>query len=159
MDSTSADNIREDAVSKVLGRDKPGRVRGLGRGITATKLAFLQARDSRLEELQSEVRDLKSLVRDLAGKKVSLLILYLAIMNHQMNITYYMLLPLVRNVGIRLLNLALAMLAKELYVSFWIGFRLKILLSEKENFALLNQITRLAVFQLVLTPPLLSSIL
>lgn len=42
MDSTSAaDNIREDAVSKVLGKDKPERVRRFSRGITATKLAFL----------------------------------------------------------------------------------------------------------------------
>lgn len=72
MDSTSGDNIREDAVSKILGKDKPGRVRGMGRGITATKLAFLQARDSRLEELQTEVQDLKKLVRHLAGNKVSL---------------------------------------------------------------------------------------
>ncbi|CAL9238612.1 unnamed protein product, partial [Arabidopsis halleri] len=57
MDSTSGDNIKEDAVSKVLGKDKPGRVRGMGRGITATKLAFIQARDSRLEELHNEVED------------------------------------------------------------------------------------------------------
>lgn len=128
----------------------------MGRGINATKLAFLQARDSRLEELQSDVRDLKSLIRDLAGKNVSLLIQYLAIMNQQRNITYYVLFHLGRNVVICLLNLRLAMLAKELDVRFWIGFRLKILSSEKENFALLNQIPRLAVFQLVLTRRLLS---
>ena len=49
MDSTSAaDNIREDAVSKVLGKDKPGRVRGFGRGITANKLAYLQFRDAKI---------------------------------------------------------------------------------------------------------------
>lgn len=72
MDSTSGENIRDDAVSQILGKDKPGRVRGMGRGVTATKLAFLQARDSRLEELQTEVQDLKKLVRDLAGNKVSL---------------------------------------------------------------------------------------
>lgn len=71
MDSTSGDNIKEDAVSKVLGKDKPGRVRGMGRGITATKLAFIQARDSRLEELHNEVEDLKNQIRDLAGKSVS----------------------------------------------------------------------------------------
>ncbi|CAA7021517.1 unnamed protein product [Microthlaspi erraticum] len=29
MDSTSGDNIREDAMSKILGKDKPGRVRDL----------------------------------------------------------------------------------------------------------------------------------
>ncbi|XP_048628411.1 uncharacterized protein LOC125598168 [Brassica napus] len=69
MDSTSSVNIKEDAVSQVLGVDKPGRVRGLGRGITATKLAFLSARDSKLADLESEIKDLKILVRDLAGNK------------------------------------------------------------------------------------------
>ncbi|OAP08935.1 hypothetical protein AXX17_AT2G06390 [Arabidopsis thaliana] len=68
MDSTLGDNIREDVVSQVLEKDKSGRVKGLGRGITATKLAFNQARDSRLEELQNEVEDLKNIVRDMAGK-------------------------------------------------------------------------------------------
>ncbi|CAA7036910.1 unnamed protein product [Microthlaspi erraticum] len=67
MDSTSGDNVRENAVSKILGKDKPGRLRGMGRGITATKLAFVQARDSRIEELQTEVQDLKKFFRDLAG--------------------------------------------------------------------------------------------
>ena len=72
MDSTSAcENIREDAVSKILGKDKPGRVRGFGRGITATKLAFLQARDAKMAEMQSEIQELKGMVRDLAGKKVN----------------------------------------------------------------------------------------
>ncbi|CAA7013156.1 unnamed protein product [Microthlaspi erraticum] len=71
MDSTSAvDNIREDAVSKILGKDKPGRVRGFGRGITATKLAFLQSRDAEMAEMKSEIEELKGIVRDLAGKKV-----------------------------------------------------------------------------------------
>ncbi|KAG7568011.1 Transposase Tnp1/En/Spm-like [Arabidopsis thaliana x Arabidopsis arenosa] len=72
MDSTSAaDNIREDAVSKILGKDKPGRVRGFGRGITATKLAFLQSRDAKMAEMKSEIDELNGLVRDLAGKKKS----------------------------------------------------------------------------------------
>lgn len=77
MDSTSAaENIREDAVSKILGKDKPGRVRGFGRGITATKLAFLQARDAKMAEMKSEIEELKGLVRDLAGKKVILFITF-----------------------------------------------------------------------------------
>jgi len=65
-------------VSQVLGKDKPRRVRGLGRGITATKLAFLQARDThvqKLEETQAEllshILDLKNVVTDLARKEVS----------------------------------------------------------------------------------------
>ncbi|CAE5979936.1 unnamed protein product [Arabidopsis arenosa] len=72
MDSTSAaDNIREDAVSQILGKDKPGRVRGFGRGITATKLAFMQARDAKMAEMKSEIDELKGMFRDLAGKKKS----------------------------------------------------------------------------------------
>ncbi|CAA7042281.1 unnamed protein product [Microthlaspi erraticum] len=76
MESTANDNIKEDVVSQVLGTDKPGRIRGLGRGITATKLAFLQARDAHVQKLEasqaqliSELEDLKNVVRDLAGKK------------------------------------------------------------------------------------------
>lgn len=77
MDSTSAaDNIREDAVSQILGKDKPGRVRGFGRGITATKLAFMQARDAKMAEMKSEIDELKGMFRDLAGKKVILFITF-----------------------------------------------------------------------------------
>ncbi|XP_056852868.1 uncharacterized protein LOC108829682 [Raphanus sativus] len=62
MDSTSAaDNIREDAVTKILGKDKPGRVRGFGRGITATKLAFLQSRDAKIADMASEIEELKGM--------------------------------------------------------------------------------------------------
>ncbi|KAL0656882.1 hypothetical protein Bca4012_077466 [Brassica carinata] len=60
----------------VLGKDKDGRVRGMGRGITATKLAFIQARDAHVQKLEAkqaalvtEVEDLKHLVRDLAKGK------------------------------------------------------------------------------------------
>lgn len=42
----------------------------MGRGITATKLAFMQIRNSKIEELKSEVQDLKNMLRDLAGNKV-----------------------------------------------------------------------------------------
>ncbi|CAE5959422.1 unnamed protein product [Arabidopsis arenosa] len=76
MESTANDNISEDDVSQVLGKDRPGRIRGLGRGITATKLAFLQARDTHVQnleakqaELLSQILDLKSVVNDLAGKR------------------------------------------------------------------------------------------
>ena len=77
MDSTSAaDNIREDAVTKILGKDKNGRVRGFGRGVTATKLAFLQSRDAKIDDMASEIDELKVMVRDLAGKKVIVLITF-----------------------------------------------------------------------------------
>ncbi|KAG7536991.1 Transposase Tnp1/En/Spm-like [Arabidopsis suecica] len=77
MDSTtSTDNVREDAVSQVLGKDRPGRVRGMGRGATVTKLAFLQTRDSHVKnleasqaELKSKLESLQNLVSNLASKK------------------------------------------------------------------------------------------
>lgn len=78
MESTAAANVREDAVSQVLGKDKPGRLRGMGRGYTFTKLAFLQARDSHVQKLEAtqaellcKIEDLRLVVHDLAGKKVS----------------------------------------------------------------------------------------
>lgn len=72
MGSTCSNNFRDDALSQVLGKDKNGRVRGMGRGVTATKLAFIQARDThvmkleetqvellkKIEELQTEVRNI-----------------------------------------------------------------------------------------------------
>ena len=78
MDSSSADNIGEDAVSHGLGKYKPGRVRGMRRGVTATKLAFLHARDLHVQKLEAtqadlinKVEDLQNVVKDLAGKKVT----------------------------------------------------------------------------------------
>lgn len=79
MGSNSTISLKEDAVGKVLGKDKNGRVRGMGRGINATKLAFLQARDAHVEKLEAkqaalvtEIEDLRHLVHDLAkGKSVS----------------------------------------------------------------------------------------
>lgn len=82
MESSSSYNIGEDVVSQVLGKDKPGRVRGMGRGVTATKLAFLHARDSHVQKLEAtqaelinKVEDLQNVVKDLAGKKVTPLLL------------------------------------------------------------------------------------
>ena len=79
MDSTSSLSIRDDDVSQVLGKDKSGRVRGMGRGITASKLAFIEARDTHVQKLEAtkaelliKVEDLQNVVRDLvAGKRVS----------------------------------------------------------------------------------------
>lgn len=55
----------------MLGVDKFGRVRGLGRGIIVTKLVFLLVRDFKFVDLESEIKDLKILVRDLVGNKVN----------------------------------------------------------------------------------------
>ncbi|CAE5962935.1 unnamed protein product [Arabidopsis arenosa] len=77
MDSTtSTDNVREDAVSQVLGKDRPRRVRGMGRGATVTKLAFSQTRDSHVKKLEasqaellSKLENLQNVVSNLASKK------------------------------------------------------------------------------------------
>ncbi|CAN7077746.1 unnamed protein product [Brassica oleracea var. botrytis] len=65
LDSTASTNIKEDAVSKVLGQDRPGRVRGLGRGITASKLAILAARDTHVMKLEAKQAELVDVVRGL----------------------------------------------------------------------------------------------
>ncbi|KAG7557066.1 putative transposase Ptta/En/Spm plant [Arabidopsis suecica] len=74
--SNSNVSLKENAVSQILGKDKSGRIRGMGRGVTATKLAFLQARDAHVQkieaqhaELVSEVADLRHMVRDLTKEK------------------------------------------------------------------------------------------
>ena len=76
MDSSSSISIKDDAVSQVLGKDKSGRVRGMRRGITSSKLAFIEARDTHVEKLEatqaellSKVEDLQNLVRNLAAEK------------------------------------------------------------------------------------------
>lgn len=76
MDSNSSDNIGEDAVSQVLGKERPGRVRGMGRGATITKMAYLQVRDLHVQkieatqaELITKLEKLQNVVIDLAGKK------------------------------------------------------------------------------------------
>lgn len=52
--SSSTTDIRDDAVTKVLGPDRPGRLRGMGRGMTMTKLAFFQARDKHVTQMQED---------------------------------------------------------------------------------------------------------
>ena len=80
IDSNSSDNIGEDAVSQVLGKERPGRVRGMGRGATITKMAYLQARDKHVQKLEATQAELitkheklQNVVIDLAGKKVTFL--------------------------------------------------------------------------------------
>ncbi|XP_022562393.1 uncharacterized protein LOC111208002 [Brassica napus] len=76
IDSNSSDNIGEDAVSQVLGKERPGRVRGMGRGATITKIAYLQARDKNVQKLEAtqaelitKLEKLQNVVIDLAGEK------------------------------------------------------------------------------------------
>ncbi|KAL1198050.1 hypothetical protein V5N11_005044 [Cardamine amara subsp. amara] len=62
MESTASMSVEDDAVSQVLGKDKPGRIRGMGRGVTATKLAFMHARDSHVQKLEAKQAELVDVV-------------------------------------------------------------------------------------------------
>jgi len=57
MGSSATTSIKEDVVSQVLRRDKPGRIRGLARGVTAAKLALLQVSDSQVDTLKATQAD------------------------------------------------------------------------------------------------------
>lgn len=63
-------------MSQVLGKDKNGRVRGMGRGVTATKLAFVHARDAHVKQLEetqakliTKIEDLTNQVRNIAKER------------------------------------------------------------------------------------------
>lgn len=81
MGSTSTTtNIKEDVVSQVLGKDRLGRIRGMDRGVTTSKLAFLLGKDSYVEKLEATqtdllvtVEDLHNVVSGLARKKSMLI--------------------------------------------------------------------------------------
>ncbi|ONK76164.1 uncharacterized protein A4U43_C03F24610 [Asparagus officinalis] len=63
--SSSSTNVREDALSKVLGKDKPGRLRGMGRGVTISKVSFLQARDKHVLQLKEENSEFRNRIQHL----------------------------------------------------------------------------------------------
>jgi hypothetical protein len=70
--------VREDALSQVLGKDKPGRLRAMGRGMTISKLAFIQSRDKHMammEEqntnMQGRIKHLENLVQALMKNQAS----------------------------------------------------------------------------------------
>lgn len=75
--SSSTTSVRDDALSKVLGEDKPGRLRGMGRGMTITKLTFFQTKDKYVAKMQEEhsnmqdrINHLENLVNKLVTDKV-----------------------------------------------------------------------------------------
>lgn len=161
MDSTSTDNIREDAVSQVLGVDRPGRLRGMGRGATVTKLAFLQARDSHVQKLEAtqaelltQLEELRNVVSDLAAKKVistSLILMLCTNMFKYAEIRIKLCevnnIHLVRDRMMKSLRLSLVTLAKvELGASYWIGMQQMMLLLGKVNSALVYQAIKLVEF-------------
>ena len=65
MGSTASMSVKDDPVSQVLGKDKPGRIKGMGRGITVTKIEFIQPRDSHVQKLEAKQAELQDVVRGL----------------------------------------------------------------------------------------------
>ena len=47
-------NVKEDALSRVLGPEKHGRLRGLGKGVILSKLSFMLERDDHLNSLEEK---------------------------------------------------------------------------------------------------------
>ncbi|GMN53519.1 hypothetical protein TIFTF001_022660 [Ficus carica] len=64
---SSQTNVKEDAVSKVLGPEKSGRLRAYGEGVTITKLAIVSERDELIIQLEKECRELKEQVTTQQG--------------------------------------------------------------------------------------------
>ncbi|XP_028085937.1 uncharacterized protein LOC114286908 [Camellia sinensis] len=63
--SSSVLKEKEDALSKILGRENQGRIRGLGKGVTLTKLCVLSQRDSYKTQEKEEASQLKERVAHL----------------------------------------------------------------------------------------------
>lgn len=61
-----------DALSQVLGQDKPGRLRAMGRGITLTKFILSQANDKKLTDCQNTILELKQTIRMLVNNLVNI---------------------------------------------------------------------------------------
>ncbi|KAF7154287.1 hypothetical protein RHSIM_Rhsim01G0136300 [Rhododendron simsii] len=53
-------NLKEDAVSKVLGAERRGRLRTFGKGVTLTKLTILSQMNGRFAQLHEENAQMKS---------------------------------------------------------------------------------------------------
>lgn len=58
--SSSASSMKDDAVSHILGHERPGRVRGVGYGVTPTQLRISQRSDREVTVLREENATLKS---------------------------------------------------------------------------------------------------
>lgn len=76
-------NFKDDALSQVLGQDRPGRLRGMGRGMTATKAVLSQIKDTQVAQCQHSVSELKQVVYMLMKRLVRLLIYILNVFGVQ----------------------------------------------------------------------------
>ncbi|KAJ0113159.1 hypothetical protein Patl1_03572 [Pistacia atlantica] len=52
-------NLREVAITKVLGPDKGGHVKGLGKGVTLTQLSIIAQRDSLIAQMAQQQAEMK----------------------------------------------------------------------------------------------------
>lgn len=68
---SSQTDIGKDALVHVLGQDKPGRLRALGRGCTLTKLALAQSKDKQVSRCREEIAELKGMIQTLMDQKVN----------------------------------------------------------------------------------------
>ncbi|KAK0608206.1 hypothetical protein LWI29_027125 [Acer saccharum] len=71
--SVSKTNLKEDALSKLLGFENRGRVRGLGRGVTFSQLSILSQRDNTIAQMKEEQNALKDQVESLTAAITALL--------------------------------------------------------------------------------------
>ncbi|XP_058187541.1 uncharacterized protein LOC131304339 [Rhododendron vialii] len=58
-------NLKEDAVSKVLGAERNGRVRTFGKGVTQTRLTIISQMNGQFTELREENAQMKSQMSDM----------------------------------------------------------------------------------------------
>ncbi|KAF7154595.1 hypothetical protein RHSIM_Rhsim01G0043800 [Rhododendron simsii] len=61
----NSSNLKEDAVSKVLGAERNGRVRTFGKGVTLTRLTILSQMNGQFAELCKENAQMKSQMSDM----------------------------------------------------------------------------------------------
>lgn len=65
---SSSTNPKSDGLSQVLGPDKPGRMRAMGRGMSMTKLSFFQIKNKSMTQMEENHHSLQQLVYDLQAK-------------------------------------------------------------------------------------------
>ncbi|KAK2658059.1 hypothetical protein Ddye_011111 [Dipteronia dyeriana] len=63
LDKTKS--IKDDDIAQVLGKEHRGRVRGLGLGVTPTRVQAVVIGKTTIMQLQAEMKDLRDLVKEL----------------------------------------------------------------------------------------------
>jgi len=107
----------------------------MGRGVTATKLAFMLARDSHVEKLEAtqadfltKLEDLQNVVSGLDAKKVNYLTEYTCAIKQNWMFYVTNSIVFVKNMWKRFLSLRLVMLVQKFDVSYLIGDQMMMLL-------------------------------